>query len=151
MKPISEANLAGTARTDFADKARLAGLTILVAEDREENREVARFALERLSCSPHFAKDGEEALALFEKESFDALLLDLKMPHMDGFAVAREIRSREKSGKRIPIVATSAYLSEELKQSCAEWGFDAVLDKPFRIEELGRTLKKLFPGVAPLR
>jgi CheY-like chemotaxis protein len=127
---------------------RFAG-RVLMAEDDPANREFLTRALERMGLTVQPTVDGEEALrALEEAGSFDAVLLDVRMPGIDGMEVARRIRQREsREGlARCPVVAVTANAFEEDRRACLDAGMDAVLAKPVLIAELGTTLARWLPG-----
>jgi len=86
---------------------------ILLAEDNAVNRTLAIRLLEKRGYTVSVAANGREALAAFEKEHFDAILMDVQMPEMDGFEATGKIRELEKNtGKRIPIIAMTAARTE---------------------------------------
>jgi predicted ATPase/signal transduction histidine kinase/ActR/RegA family two-component response regulator len=120
------------------------GLRILVAEDNPVNQLVAvrLLALDGHSCA--VALNGAEALALLEAEHFDAVLMDVQMPIMDGFTAAREIRRREHgTGRRIPIIAITALATTEVMEACMASGIDHYLSKPLRIDIVRELLRPI--------
>ena len=117
---------------------RLSGLKVLVADDNEVNREVAKEALEQLGATVTLVSDGLQALTAHASSSFDLLMLDGSMPILNGFDAARQIRQRElETGcKRVPIIAFTAHV---LGDGAAEWrdaGMDLLVAKPFTLEQL---------------
>jgi signal transduction histidine kinase/CheY-like chemotaxis protein/HPt (histidine-containing phosphotransfer) domain-containing protein len=122
-----------------------AGARVLVAEDHPSNRIVIRKMLERLGLEPVLAEDGEVALGLLEKEPrFDLLLTDCHMPNVDGFELARRVRTDEAARGRphLPIVALSASVLQEEIRRCAESGMDDFLAKPIDPRRLRATLAR---------
>jgi hypothetical protein len=85
---------------------KLAGKKILVAEDNEINQKIISHLLKKENIRVDIANDGKEAIELFENKSYDLVLLDLQMPHMDGFQTAKYIRKI--LGSNIPIIAMTA-------------------------------------------
>ena len=84
--------------------------TILVAEDDEDNRLVMKMLLELRGYRVLVAANGHEALTLAERESPDLILMDLRMPQLNGLATARHLRQHERMElRRVPIIALSAY------------------------------------------
>src|SRR5205085_1115178 len=84
--------------------------TILVAEDDEDNRLVMKMLLELRGYRVLVAANGHEALTLAERESPDLILMDLRMPQLNGLATARHLRQHERTElRRVPIIALSAY------------------------------------------
>ena len=124
------------------------GARVLVAEDHPVNQLLATRLLERLGCQVRLASDGEEALAEFAPGRFDLILLDCHMPGRDGYAVAQEIRRREPSGHRVPILAVTASVLAEDRQRCQESGMDDFLPKPIDPAELTRLVTRWAPPVA---
>ena len=120
---------------------------ILLAEDNAVNRTLAIRLLEKRGYTVAVAANGGEALAALEKEEFDAILMDVQMPEMDGFEATAKIREKEKStGKRIPIVAMTAHALKGDEERCIGAGMDGYVSKPIRTNELyaasEKTVKK---------
>ncbi|MCG5549513.1 ATP-binding protein, partial [Halorhodospira halochloris] len=107
-------------------------LNILVADDEPANVMLAQALLIRLGCEVVCAQSGTEALAAWQAEDFDMLLLDLKMPDLDGDQVARSVRAEEHEQGRRPtrIVLCTAYAYSEVESLISESGCDAYLGKP---------------------
>lgn len=121
-------------RHDFQDKH------ILVAEDNELNLEIAVELLKMTGAKVDTAKDGVEAVEKFTRSTrgeYDLILMDVKMPRMDGYSATKAIRSLERpDAKEIPIFAmTAAALSEDQKKSL-EAGMNAHINKPISLQEL---------------
>ncbi|MCY1529027.1 Sensor histidine kinase RcsC [compost metagenome] len=94
------------------------------------------------------APDGEAALALFAAQRYDLVLLDLNMPGMDGYTLARRLRERMPS---IPLVAITAHLEQEGYQQCSLAGFAGVLLKPVLLPALEQAILKTLGAAAPPR
>jgi CheY-like chemotaxis protein/HPt (histidine-containing phosphotransfer) domain-containing protein len=116
---------------------------VLVVEDNEVNREVARRFLERLGCTPVVVHDGKAALEACALQKFDLVLMDVQMPVMDGLDATRELRRREAAtGAHTPIVAlTASAMSGELNR-CLASGMDGLLTKPIEVSRLREALKR---------
>ncbi len=113
------------------------GLHILVAEDNMINQVYAVSLLENEGHAVVVVSNGREALAALERESFDAVLMDVQMPVMDGFEAASAIRARERfTGKRTPIIAMTAHAMSGDRDKCLAAGMDAFVPKPVRKPEL---------------
>jgi CheY-like chemotaxis protein len=125
----------------YASHNKLAGKKILVAEDNEINQKIINHLLRKENISVDIANDGKEAVEFFEKKNYDLLLLDLQMPHMDGFQTAKYIRKI--LGSCVPIIAMTAgaYANEQTR--CFEIGINQYLSKPFTPEDLFLRLKYL--------
>jgi CheY-like chemotaxis protein len=129
------------AQSDNDSHNKLTGKKILVAEDNEINQKIIAHLLKKENIETDIANDGKEAIELFEKKDYDLLLVDLQMPHMDGFQTAKYIRKI--LGSNIPIVAMTAgaYANEQTR--CFEIGINQYLSKPFSAEDLFQRLKYL--------
>jgi two-component system sensor histidine kinase/response regulator len=107
-----------------------AGRRILVVEDEPLNQEVVRFMLEDAGLVPEFASDGSLAVALAKERDFDLILMDVRMPVMNGLDATRAIR--QLPGKAtVPILAMTANAFGEDRDACFAAGMDAHIGKPF--------------------
>jgi CheY-like chemotaxis protein len=123
-------------------------LRILVAEDDPANQLVTLAVLEKMGHSVRLAHNGREAVAAFEQEVFDLVLMDVQMPDMDGFQAVTAIRAREASrDRRTPMVAVTAHVLKDDWDRYRSCGLDAHLSKPMRRQELVRVLERF--GVRP--
>jgi len=117
-------------------------LRVLLAEDNLVNQHLASRLLEKRGHHVIVACNGREALAAFEKESFDLVLMDVQMPDMDGFEATAVIREREKgSGLHVPVIALTAHAMKGDREKCLAAGMDGYLTKPIRILELDGILE----------
>ena len=122
---------------------------ILVAEDNPVNRTVALGQLEELGFEAKAVENGQEALKAMEKEAFDIILMDCQMPLLDGYETARAIRRREAETPDRPpvrIIAVTAHAMKGDRERCLEAGMDDYLAKPFRSNDLARTLQRWTTG-----
>ena len=119
------------------------GYKILVAEDNPTNRKVLQKILERAGHYCTLVKDGDEALDLVEKNSFDAMVLDMNMPTMSGTDVARLYRLMHGNAADFPIIMFSANATPEARQESLEAGANAFLAKPIQINIFLETLDAL--------
>ena len=132
----------GGAETDFN------GMRALLAEDNEINREIATAILEDKGFAVDPVTDGEEAVAKFresESGTYDVILMDIRMPFMDGFAATEAIRALEDhlDAKTIPIVAMTANAFEEDVQRARAAGMDEYLTKPVEPDTVYKVLWKI--------
>ena len=120
---------------------KLAGKKLLVAEDNEINQKIILHLLKKENIEADIANDGREAVEMFEAKEYDLLLLDLQIPHMDGFQTAKYIRKILQSS--IPIIAMTAgaFANEQIR--CFEIGINQYLSKPFSPEDLFLRLRYL--------
>lgn len=107
-------------------------MRILVAEDDDSIAELVRLALGDLGHEVVYAPNGLVALAALESQPLDLVLLDMRMPVMDGWTFAA--RSRERPGRRVPIVVMTA--AADALQRAGEVGAEGVLSKPFSLKQL---------------
>ncbi len=115
-------------------------MKILVVDDEEGARELFQTVLTEEGYSVALAKNGEEALALFKKDSFDLVLTDIKMPIMDGLQLLQEIR---KLGSTTDVVMVTAYGEVETYLKAMSLGAAEYINKPIRIKELKRIVHKV--------
>jgi two-component system, sensor histidine kinase and response regulator len=126
----------GTADKATAAPARRA-LRIMLAEDNRVNQKLAMRLLERAGHSVLVAGNGREAVAAFQREAFDLILMDVQMPEMDGLEATAAIRAAEAdAGTHIPIIAMTAHAFAEDRERCLAAGMDAFLTKPVRVAQL---------------
>ena len=127
--------------------ASLAGIRVLIAEDNELNAEILTDLLDMEDILSERAEDGRQALELFARNDpghFDAILMDMRMPVMDGLEAAREIRKLDRpDAAGIPIIALTANAFEEDVKQCLQAGMNAHLSKPVDIDRLKALLAQL--------
>jgi two-component system sensor histidine kinase/response regulator len=113
-------------------------LNILVAEDNDINQKVASSLLEKQGHTVSVARNGIEAISLWETGSFDLVFMDVQMPQMDGLMATTVIRDRELATgkKRIPIIAMTAHAMKGDRERCLAAGMDNYVAKPIQAELL---------------
>ena len=120
------------------------GKRILLVEDNELNAEITKTVLEDVGALITRAENGQQAVELFKEKpagTFDAILMDLMMPVMDGYTATRKIRSLERAdAKTIPIIAMTANAFQEDAEKCIAVGMNAHLAKPLDIEKMMITI-----------
>lgn len=125
----------------------IAGLNMMLAEDNELNAEIAKTLLEDQGVHITVVGDGRQALDMFAKSepgTFDAILMDIMMPVMDGITATREIRKLNRPDARtIPIIAMTANAFEEDAQKCLKAGMNAHLSKPLQISMVVATIARI--------
>jgi CheY-like chemotaxis protein len=109
------------------------------------NQTLALAMLTRLGCQAIAVNSGPEALHALDNLGVDAILMDCEMPGMDGFEATAEIRRREGSGKRIPIIAMTAQEGEEVRERCVAAGMDDYVAKPIGLSNLKAVLLRWVP------
>jgi len=122
------------------------GSRILLVEDNEINQEIGRMLLEEYSLSVEIANHGGEAVSMVKANVYDLILMDIKMPVMDGLAATRCIRQLD-CGQSIPIVAMTASAFEDNQNDCIEAGMNGFLTKPIEPDLLYSELTRWLPEV----
>ena len=127
-------------------KEDIRGLHLMLAEDNELNAEIAEMMLADQGAEITVVRDGKEAVDLFRDSAegtFDAILMDIMMPVMDGLTAARKIRAMDRpDARKIPIIAMTANAFKEDEEKCLKAGMNAHLAKPIEITKLLETLKE---------
>ncbi|WP_374472905.1 ATP-binding protein [Phenylobacterium sp.] len=115
---------------------------ILVVDDKPTNQLVLRIMLEQLGCECGFAADGAEGVEAWAAGPWDAVLMDIYMPRMDGLEATREIRAREAAEGRphTPILAVTASVMSHEAEAYRAAGFDDVVAKPIELPILVQRL-----------
>lgn len=134
-----------TVGTERTDDLALRGKHILLAEDNELNWEVAREMLCVLELELDWVENGQICVAKFEESPvgyYDAILMDVRMPVMDGREAAMAIRALEREDASIPIIAMTADAFSEDIQRCLECGMNDHLAKPIDVQTVAYKLKK---------
>jgi CheY-like chemotaxis protein len=121
-------------------------LRVLVADDNAANRQAAVRMLESLGVRADVSANGREAVDMLRLLPYDLILMDCRMPLMNGQEAAIEIRKREPPDHRTPIVAMTAETGADRLDECLASGMDDILLKPVRREKLMATLHRWLPG-----
>jgi len=129
-------------------REKRAGCSILLVDDVEINRELARIILEKQGHRITIATNGQEAIEAACKGGFDLIFMDIQMPVMDGFEATSEIRAFEllHGLQPVVIVAMTAYALQGDKNRCLDAGMDDYITKPIREEKLRLVIDRLVPG-----
>ncbi len=119
-------------------------LRLLLAEDNVVNQRLAVKLLERRGHDVIVVNNGRQALAILELDHFDAVLMDVQMPELDGFETTAAIRERELSTKaHLPIIAMTAHAMKGDKERCFEAGMDGYVAKPLQPLDLFEVVERL--------
>ncbi len=158
---IQEAQLASNANIEASQSQPIKKINngifrakLLLVEDNETNQILAEAQLRGLGYEVEIANNGQECLEVLEQKDFDAILMDCRMPIMDGFEATQKIRKFEKanSKKRIPIIAMTANAVEGDREKCLAVGMDDYLAKPFELSKLNAIVQKwTFPDGMPVQ
>ncbi|MCX7359012.1 MAG: response regulator [Alphaproteobacteria bacterium] len=151
LKPVRRGSLVERVRAALGDEPQqtkqtpvaqtptqqpLLGLRVLLAEDNPINALLARTLLTRAGCSVTSAQDGEEAVAAASAAAFDLILLDIRMPRLDGFEAAERIRAGGGPSAAAPMVALTADAGDEERAHAAKAGMDDFITKPIDANRL---------------
>jgi len=122
--------------------------SILLVDDVEINRELARIILEKRGHRVVLAANGLEAVDAARKERFDLVFMDIQMPLMDGFEATNEIRSFELSQglQPVPVIAMTAYALQGDRDRCLAAGMDGYIAKPIKEDDLCRVIERMAFG-----
>jgi len=123
------------------------GAQVLLVEDNEINQEVARELLEGFGLPVTVATNGEEALRAVKEKDFEAVLMDVQMPLMDGYTATRRIRNLKSEIRKVPIIAMTAHAMTGDREKCLEAGMNDYVSKPIDPEKLFSALARwISPG-----
>ena len=139
--------VSGQEAIPFADLPRLDGVRVLVVDDQEEARLLVAAALGQRGAAVTAVASGAEALALLDRTTFDALILDIAMPDEDGYTVLKKVRAleaeRDAEADHIPAVALTAYGRSEDQLRALQAGFLLHVAKPVELPELVMVIASL--------
>jgi CheY-like chemotaxis protein/HPt (histidine-containing phosphotransfer) domain-containing protein len=119
-----------------------APLQVLLAEDDPVNQTLARYLLERLGHHVDLVSNGREAIEAAERQFYDAALLDVQMPEVDGLEVARVLCQRQADGRRPYLIAVTANVLQGDREQCLEAGMDDYISKPLQRDVLAAALAR---------
>jgi signal transduction histidine kinase/CheY-like chemotaxis protein len=131
---------------ELPEEIKLNNVRILLAEDNMLNAEIAMTLLADANAYVELAPDGEKALSMLKRATdgyYDLIIMDIQMPHMNGYEATKNIRGLPDGRCRIPIIAMTANAFEEDRKRAIESGMNGYVTKPIKIEELISTIKKI--------
>ncbi len=117
--------------------------SVLVIEDQKPVRDSVGEILELINCECQLVGDGQVALDILSKDSFDLITLDLNMPSLDGLSLAESLSIQENPNSETPIIVISAYLSENALTSLQQLGIEHWLPKPFEPDDLLKLVRSM--------
>ena len=118
-------------------------MKVLFIEDDRMNRRVVKDMLHVAEVEMAEAESGEEGLRLLDSNVYDLLLVDLRMPGMDGITVVEHIRGRNDAKATLPVIIVTADTAVDLRERCLAAGGDEVLFKPVAMDALFETMGRL--------
>jgi signal transduction histidine kinase/ActR/RegA family two-component response regulator len=122
------------------------GLHVLIADDNATNRLVAETLCGMFGCTTETVEDGEQAVAAVASGRFDLVLMDIKMPNLDGVGATRAIRAFAGAAAEVPILALTANAAPWDAANYLAQGMDGVVEKPIKAERLLLAINTLFEG-----
>jgi CheY-like chemotaxis protein len=118
-------------------------MQILFVEDDAMNRRVVRDMLTIVGAEMSEAEDAVTGLKLIADRDFDIILMDLRMPGMDGLTAIQQIRSRTDDKSRLPVIVVTADMALDLRENCLRHGADDVIPKPVAMNALFDSIGRL--------
>jgi len=151
--PLQEGDESAIGDEDMADNAKnvladLNNVRLLLAEDNVTNQLVVGNMLERLGCVVDIVSTGQEAIDGVLARSYDAILMDVSMPEMDGITATKIIRNLDGQVSNTPIIALTAYALDEDRQRVLAAGMNDFVAKPISRIELARAIARQLSGEA---
>jgi PAS domain S-box-containing protein len=144
--PVSDRVMPGTEVSEPASPALWTGpaLNVLLAEDNQISQQFSVVLLNKMGHQVAVAENGKQALAALGREAFDIVLMDIRMPVMNGDEALAVLREREgPSGKRLPVIALTAYALKGDKEKFLTLGFDGYVSKPLEVKKLVTEMKRV--------
>lgn len=118
-------------------------MNVLFVEDDPMNRRVVKDMLDVAGATMTEAENAEHGLALIDAHDFDMVLMDLRMPGMDGIEAIRHIRARPDAKAKLPVIVVTADTAVDLRERCISVGADEVLFKPVAMDSLFDAIGRL--------
>lgn len=118
---------------------------VLLVEDNEINQRITVFMLKALGVLVDVVDNGADALAKLDENTYDIILMDVGLPDMSGYSITQLIRGRPDNKAQTPIIALTAYASEDEHQQCLQSGMNDVLTKPISQDNLRQSLTHWMP------
>ncbi|MBL8026945.1 MAG: response regulator [Fibrobacteres bacterium] len=134
-----------TEESELPKKDQLAGRRILLAEDYRPNQEIALLMLKSAGADIDLRENGKAAVEAVQNSHYDAVLMDVQMPEMDGLEATSTIR-KIKSGDSLPIIGMTAYAFDEERARCFQAGMDDVITKPIDWEKAISAISAIISG-----
>jgi CheY-like chemotaxis protein len=118
-------------------------MRVLFVEDDSMNRRVVRDMLSVAGAEMSEAVDAESGLEMIARETYDLILMDLRMPGMDGLTAIERIRGRADEKSELPVIVVTADTGLTIREDCIARGADDVLLKPVAMDDLFETMGRL--------
>ena len=118
-------------------------MQVLFVEDDAMNRKVVRDMLSVVGAAMDEAPDAETGLRMIDEGAYDLVLMDLRMPGMDGLTAIRHLRDRLDLKRELPVIVVTADTAVDLRERCLEGGADDVILKPVAMSLLLKTMSRM--------
>lgn len=118
-------------------------MKLLFVEDDPMNRRVVKDMLDVAGADMAEAEDAETGLAAIDSDDFDMVLMDLRMPGMDGITAIKHIRARRDAKGKVPVIVVTADTAPDLRERCMAAGADEVIFKPVAMDSLFDAIGRL--------
>ena len=123
-------------------------MQVLFVEDDAMNRRVVKDMLSVVGAQMSEAPDAETGLRMIDEGQFQIVLMDLRMPGMDGLTAIRHLRARNDQKAQLPVIVVTADTALELREHCIEQGADEVLMKPVAMGKLLKAMSQMLAKAA---
>jgi PAS domain S-box-containing protein len=141
-KEVSETSRMALQKAEITALQSIRGARVLVVEDNEINQQVAKEILEGAGLLVSLANNGKEAVEAVQKDRYDAVLMDVQMPVMDGYTATREIRNLKSEIRNVPVIAMTAHAMAGDEEKSLQAGMNDHVTKPIDPDQLFATLGK---------
>ena len=119
---------------------------VLLAEDNPDHQRIVAYILGGRGHTVDIAGNGQQAIRMADENRYDVILMDVKMPGMDGLEATKTIRAKENGSRRVPIIALTAYAMKGDVDRCLAAGMDGYLSKPINSREMIMLVESLAAG-----
>jgi len=148
-KEVQDVSLMGRKKEKQSEALKaIYGARVLLVEDNEINQQVALEILQGVGLNVTVANDGQKGVEAAKKKQYDAILMDIQMPVMDGYTASREIRNLKSEIRNVPIIAMTAHAMAGDEQKSIEAGMNDHVTKPIDPDQLFGTLQKWIKPIA---
>ena len=121
-------------------------LRVLLAEDNPDHQRIVTHILGARGHTVDIAEDGQQAICMAQETCYDVILMDVKMPGVDGLEATKAVRAGEKGNRRVPIIALTAYVMKGNREHCLAAGMDGYQSKPINSREMIMLVESLAAG-----
>ena len=121
-------------------------LRVLLAEDNPDHQRIVTHILAGRGHTVDIAEDGQQAICMAQETCYDVILMDVKMPGVDGLEATKAIRAKGNGNRRMPVIALTAYVMKGDRERCVAAGMDGYLSKPINGREMIMLVESLAAG-----